>query len=287
MFRAIVDWARLARLPNALVAGGGVWLGEACVRAFAEPGLGWPQASLGAAAMSLLAAAGNVHNDLLDLAADRVNRPDRPLVAGRMTPRAAGLGAGLLTVAALACAFAVGVDHGALAAGMALLLAVYNLRLKRFPLWGNLAVALLCALAVVFPEFPRAPRATALPAAFALLATLAREIAKDAEDMPGDRAAGWSSFPLHFGERAAARLCALLLIFVIVLLPLPLKLALGYDRSAYAVIAALAPWPLLALCLRDAFRAAPPWGRLQRRLKLVMLGGMAAILAGAAIGAGS
>jgi geranylgeranylglycerol-phosphate geranylgeranyltransferase len=289
MFRAFVDWARLTRLPNALVAGFGVWLGDACLRAFppgpgsavSEPGPGLAPAALGFAAMALLAAAGNVHNDWLDQAADRVNRPDRPLVAGRISTRAAVLGAALLLFCALACGFAVDAAHGALTAGMALLLAAYNLRLKRWPLWGNLAVAALCALAVCFLEFPAPLRATALPGAFALLATLAREAAKDAEDMAGDRIAGWSSFPLRFGERATAYLAALLIALILALLPLPLVLDLGYLRWAYAAAALAGPAPLLLLGLRDAFRSQVPWGRMQRRLKRTMLAGMAAILAGA------
>src|SRR5690349_3600541 len=136
MIGRVVDWVRLVRLPNALVAGFGVVLGRACMASWL-PG----PAGLGFAAMALLAAAGNVHNDVLDLEADRVNRPDRALPSGRVSPRAAALGAILLALAAFACAFALDAVHGFLTLGMGLLLFLYNLVLKRLPLLGNLAVA--------------------------------------------------------------------------------------------------------------------------------------------------
>src|SRR6266436_868772 len=80
IIRMFGDWVKLARLSNAATAGFGVWLGHACV-----PGpLAWKAAALGSAAMALLAAAGNMQNDVLDLQADRINQPDRPLPSGRV-----------------------------------------------------------------------------------------------------------------------------------------------------------------------------------------------------------
>lgn len=275
-------WSKLVRLPNALVAGLGTWLGHACL-----PGpVDWAAAWAGSAAMALLAAAGNAHNDLLDLAADRINRPDRPLPSGRISTRAAARAAGGLYAAAFAAALALGPAPGSLVAGMGVLLALYNLKLKALPLVGNLAVSLLCALAVYLPELPGPPVHTGLPALFAFLATLAREISKDAEDMPGDRAAGWRTFPIRFGLPATRAAAGLAIAATLLLLPFPaakgrfhLAAVLDYH-AAYGVLAALGAGPLLAWSLGDAFRKEPEWGRLQRRLKWTMLAGMAAILAG-------
>src|SRR4051812_44022196 len=108
----------LARLPNTVVAAGGVWLGHAC-----RPGpVAWGAAALGSLAMALLAAAGNMHNDVVDLPIDRINRPDRPLPSGRIAPGAAMAGACLCFAAALVLAFALGLPQGYLAAAMGLLL---------------------------------------------------------------------------------------------------------------------------------------------------------------------
>ena len=270
-------WLKLIRLPNALVAGLGTWLGHACL-----PGpVDWAAAAIGSAAMALLAAGGNAHNDLLDLAADRVNRPDRPLPSGRISLRAAAWTAGILYAASFAAAFALGPAQGYLTLGMGFLLALYNVRLKALPLAGNLAVALLCAFAVYFPEFPGGPVHTGIPALFALLTTMAREIAKDAEDMPGDRAVGWKTFPIAFGPAPTRAAVAALALITLALLPIPALVPADppYHR-AYWVLAALGPAALLVWCLRGILSREPRWGRIQRGLKWIMLAGMISILAG-------
>lgn len=267
-------WLRLLRLPNAVVAGLGTTLGHACL-----PGpLEWGSAVLGSLSMALLAAAGNAHNDLLDLAADRINRPDRPLPSGRLTPKAAAWTAGLLYAAAFALAFPLGFRTGNLVVGMGILLALYNLRLKALPLVGNLAVALLCALAVYLPEVPRQPLYTLIPALFAFLTTVAREIAKDAEDISGDRAVGWRTFPIACGIRATRWATGGVLAATLLLLPAPL-LVMEYH-PLYGVLALAAPAPLLVRSLFDLRFAEPPWKRIQRALKWTMLAGMVSILAG-------
>lgn len=277
---ALRDWAGLTRLPNALVAGFGVWLGHACLPGPVDTRAAW----LGSAAMALLAAAGNVQNDVLDLEADRINRPGRAIPAGRVSPAAARRAFFVLYAAALSAGAALGPAGMGLAAGMAALLWLYNLNLKSRPLWGNLAVATLCALAVYFPEFPSAPSATAMPAAFALITTLAREIAKDAEDMPGDLACGWKTFPIRFGEKAAAGLVAALIAAVLLLMPVPVT-TLGrishFHGAAYGIVAALGPLPLLLAILGRLAAPARNWKSIQKLLKGSMFAGMAAILAGA------
>lgn len=270
----IRPWLQLARLPNAAVAAGGVWLGHACV-----PGpIAWKAAALGSLAMGLLAAAGNMHNDVLDLAADRVNRPDRPIPSGRIASRQALIAALVLYLAAFASARALGPHEGSLTAAMGLLLWAYNAKLKAMPFFGNLAVALLCALAIYLPELPGRLDHTLMPVLFAFLTTLAREVAKDAEDVAGDLAQGALTLPIRYGARAAARVVTILCVAVLLLLPLP-WLRMGYHWG-YLIPAAGGCLPLLALALAGLRAPEPAWGLVQRRLKLLMLAGMIAILLG-------
>lgn len=271
MFRA---WVQLARLGNAAVAAGGVWLGRACL-----PGpFAWRPALIGSVAMALLAAAGNMHNDVADLEIDRVNRPDRPLPSGRIRPGAALAGAFTCFALALVFAFYMGLPEGYLTAAMGALLFVYNLRLKRLPLLGNLAVALLCALAIYLPEVPGRPDYTLMPALFAFLTTVAREIAKDAEDVAGDREQGAATLPIRFGMGAAKAGVGLACLLVLFLLPIP-WLHLGYH-AGYLVAAITGCLPLLAIALAGVRAPEPAWGPLQKRLKLLMLAGMIAIVLG-------
>ncbi|MDQ3001177.1 MAG: geranylgeranylglycerol-phosphate geranylgeranyltransferase [Fibrobacterota bacterium] len=268
------DWVKLARLPNAITAGLGVWLGHFCL-----PGaLDWKAAALGSSAMALLAAAGNMQNDLLDLNVDRINRPDRPLPSGHISPGSAKAGSIAFYLFAVLLGFSLGKSEGSLTLTMASLLCLYNLKLKAMPLWGNLAVAVLCALAVYLPELGRVPDYTAFPVLFAFLTTVAREVAKDAEDVAGDTANGYSTLPIRFGLGAAKGLVAAACIAVILLLPMP-WLRLGYH-AGYPIVAALFALPLLATILAALRLPGTDWGAVQRRLKWAMLAGMAAIFAG-------
>ena len=267
-------WLKLARLANAAVAAGGVWLGHACL-----PGpVAWRAAVLGSLAMALLAAAGNMHNDVVDLPIDRINRPERPLPSGRIRPQAALAGAGLCLAAALAFAFALGTPAGWLTAAMGALLYVYNVLLKGLPLAGNLAVALLCALAVYLPELPHRPDYTLLPALFAFLVTTAREVAKDAEDVAGDRAHGALTLPVLYGTGPAKAAVAFACLATLGLLPVP-WLRLGYHIG-YPLAAAALCLPLLALVLAGLRAPEPAWRPMQQRLKLLMMAGMIAIVLG-------
>jgi geranylgeranylglycerol-phosphate geranylgeranyltransferase len=268
------DWIRLIRPANAVTAGLGTALGYACI-----PGhYPWSQAGLGFVAMLFLAAAGNAHNDISDLEADRINRPDRALPAGLITRRTAVFTAAALYLAALTAAVAAGYSRGLLTLGMAALLYAYNYKLKALPLLGNLAVSILCALALYYPEFPGFPTHTWLPALFALLANLARELAKDTEDIAGDLAADRDTFPIRYGPDATRGVVGVLAVLVILLLPLPVFF-LRY-RPAYGVPAGLGALPLLLLIVYAMTIPATDWNQVQRRWKLVMLAGMAAIFVG-------
>jgi geranylgeranylglycerol-phosphate geranylgeranyltransferase len=270
----ISDWVKLARLSNAVTAGAGVWLGHACL-----PGpFQWRAAALGSAAMCALAAAGNMQNDALDVEADRINRPDRAIPSGRVAQKAVAAASAALYVLAALIAFSLGRYEGFLTVSMGSLLCFYNLKLKALPLWGNLAVAVLCALAIYFPEVPHSPDFTAFPALFAFLTTLAREVSKDAEDMRGDAAIGYSTLPLRFGEKAAQRVAAAVCVLVVLLLPIP-WLRLGYH-AGYPLVAALGILPLMATVVAALLRPGTDWNAVQKRIKLVMLLGMAAVFAG-------
>lgn len=262
-----------------MVAAAAVWLGWASLHVRPE----WPLALWGSLSMLLMVAAGNVHNDTLDVATDRVNRPDRPLASGSVGMGAARCAALLLLAGALLAAWIGSPAHGALAAAMAVVLWAYNRILKGVPLAGNFAVALLCGLAVWFVEFPLSvdfPGAhDSLPAAtFAFLATLARELVKDAEDVAGDRAAGLRTFAVLAGPAAARRLALAMIVLLVLVLPVPMT-HFGYHW-AYAVALAALCGPVAIPLLGELARNPGNDARASRLLKLFMIAGMLALWAG-------
>ena len=229
----------------------------------------------------LLSGFGNVVNDLRDLELDRSAHPTRPLPAGRVRRAEAWALAGLLLVTGLAWTQAGGFPAFAFAGFNALLLGVYEARLKMTGLPGNVLVALLVGSTFLYGgvvatgRLPEAPMLLLL-AGMATLTNLAREVLKDVEDLDGDRGHR-HTFPMRFGP-GPARLLALALVNVALIASV-----LAFLRSP---VDWWTPW-LIILALADAvFLIGACWawvdvGTAQRLLKLAMLIALAAFLSGA------
>ena len=151
-----------------------------------------------------ITAGGNVFNDLCDLEIDRINRPQRPLPSGKVTPEAAGILAASLFAAGLVLTIPAGLPCVIIAVMNSLLLISYARTLKRTALWGNVAVAYLSASVYPFGGSLAglAGLERTLPlAGITFLAMLSRELLKDAEDVAGDSAAGARTMPIALGIR--------------------------------------------------------------------------------------
>ncbi|MFI0941786.1 SCO3242 family prenyltransferase [Streptomyces sp. NPDC021020] len=157
-------YAELVRAPAALTVPGDVVAGGAAA--------GWPyggrSAGLGGASV-LLYWAGMALNDFADREVDAVERPRRPIPAGRVTPAEALAAAAALTAAGLAAARASG-GRPALrsAAALAAVVWAYDLALKDTAL-GAPAMAAARGLDVLLAAGPAGRRAAA-PAAAAVAA---------------------------------------------------------------------------------------------------------------------
>jgi len=155
----------------------------------------------------LVTAAGNVINDYFDIAIDRVNRPDRPIPSGQVTPGAARAWAAILFLAGILACIPTNVLCLAIAVFNSLLLLAYAARLKRTPLVGNIAVSYLSGSMFLFGAALAGMDGIVRVLPFAVMtffAMLARELVKDAEDVDGDRASGASTIPIRYGIRATA-----------------------------------------------------------------------------------
>jgi len=154
-----------------------------------------------------ITAGGNVFNDLCDLEIDRINRPERPLPSGRVTPEAAGILAASLFSAGLVLTIPTSLPCVIIVVANSLLLLFYARALKRTALWGNVAVSYLSAS--IYP-FGGALAGLAglertLPlAGITFLAILARELLKDAEDVAGDSATGARTIAILLGVKKTA-----------------------------------------------------------------------------------
>ncbi len=162
-------------------------------------------------AVFLITGAGNAINDYYDREIDAVNRPTRPLPSGRISPRDALSYS--LTLFAAGCILASLVNQLCLvvAALNSVLLFFYARSFKATPLAGNLCVAYLTGSTFLFGGAAYGlpgMEANLVPAGLSFLATMSREIAKDIEDVEGDRKGGAKTLPILAGEKISAALAA-------------------------------------------------------------------------------
>jgi len=271
----VTDLLRLVRVHNLLVAAAGVLAGGwIALRALQTPNV----LALAAVAAVGFGMAGNVLNDIWDQAADRVNRPggQRPLAAGRVTRGTADLCVAGGAVAGLGAAALV--NGAAVLVGLAAfaVLVLYSPVLKRRGVLGNVAVALVAGLPLMYGAIAVGHAAAGIvPWILAAWLHLVREIVKDIDDQAGDRTLGRRTLPLVLGARRASIVAAgLAAAFVPVSLALP---AQAHYHGGYFLIALFAQLAVLAVASRLFTGRAEGNGRL---LKGAMLVGIVALVAG-------
>ena len=168
-------------------------------------------ALLGASAF--LAEAGTfAHNDVANLAEDRINRPDAPLVTGAVSVKTAKILAISSYLAGLALAMLLPWYAAAIYALAVALGAFYNERGKKTPFLGNFIVAFLTSMVYPYGMAAAGYIDVYLLLLFtaSLLANLGRELVKTAIDYQGDMAAGLRTAAVVLGPERAARLGAAL-----------------------------------------------------------------------------
>lgn len=228
---------------------------------------------------ALIGGAANAINDVYDLAIDRVNRPDRPLPSGAVSVQAARALWGGVSGIGILLGVSISMLHGVIAASSVALLWAYSAHLKRLPGWGNLAVAAILVLAVLYGALavqPGVPVAVLVGCAFAGLTTLAREAAKDIEDMEGDQVEGARTLPLVWGRsRTASVVLGLigltLLAFPVAVLSGVRPAFLGYGLPAAGALL-IAAWAMLSA---GAYGDEPTWKQNAHRASLWLKTAMA------------
>jgi geranylgeranylglycerol-phosphate geranylgeranyltransferase len=158
-----------------------------------------------AAAISatLIAAGGYVINDFFDLRIDVINKPNRILPSGKMSPKTAYLFAVSLFWFGIIISF---FTQDKYCIGIAfinsLVLFLYAKELKQSCLTGNLLVAYAAASTFIFGGFSNNNvKNSIVIASFAFCYTLIREFIKDGEDIEGDKINGAKTLAVIIGEK--------------------------------------------------------------------------------------
>jgi len=236
---------------------------------------------LAALSASLTLSAGNIINDIKDIEADKVNHPERPLVAGNITIKQAKTEYVLLTLIALLLSVFINPPALVIAIAATVLLFLYSNNLKNIPILNNLIVSILTGLVFIYGGVAvNNPSAAIVPAIFAFLINLIREVVKDIQDVEGDVKQGVITFPGKFGFSSSKLLVAELTIILILFTLYPFVIRL-YKIEFIILIMALVN-PLLVYNLKILFKDnfSNNLNRISSILKLNMFIGLLAILLG-------
>jgi geranylgeranylglycerol-phosphate geranylgeranyltransferase len=215
----IMGYWRIIRPVNSIVAGLAAALAYLLATGTIIPGV-----ILLIVIVILITGAGNTINDYFDLAIDRVNRPDRPIPSGKVTPSGAIIFAGILFTFGILVSLFTNPYCAFFAFFNSLLLIAYAKTLKSTPLVGNISVAYLAGSIFLFGGAFAGISGLVNNMVIALItifAMFARELLKDAEDVPGDIAAGAKTVPVMYGVRLTVVVSIIFIIIAIAVSFLP------------------------------------------------------------------
>ena len=267
-------YLRLFRFGNALMGILGVIAG-ALIAVGLDITEHWKNLVIASFVVVWFIAGGNALNDYIDREIDIVSHPERPIPSGRITPKNALYASAFAFIVSIASSFLLWDDLISIAVVLiacALMLS-YELALKKRGFVGNVTIAVLTGMlfmlggAVVLNL-----DVVVIPAVMAMLVSVGREIAKDIEDMGGDK--GRRTLPMSVGVKNACIVGSLFLIAGPVLSVWPI-IAETFGPLYYLIFAADAIFIYAAFIIfKDAHKA-------QKLCKFAMLVALAAFISGA------
>jgi 4-hydroxybenzoate polyprenyltransferase len=209
---------------------------------FIESELDWTKLLTYAFCLALIAAGGNVLNDIQDIETDKVNEKGRNQVGNLIPGFLAWTLYATLTFMGLFIAwmFNEGIDNCFILLSVATgLLLLYSLILQRHLIFGNLVVAILCSFPIILCGFVFLPKVfssiylSSLPTdlstlttpviiviSYSLLAfvlTYMREVIKDIEDIEGDKESSYNTLPIALGISRTKNVVTLIGLSVLIL----------------------------------------------------------------------
>ena len=189
-------------------------------------------------------AGGMVINDYFDFDIDSVNKPERPIPRGQISRGGALYFSFALFGCAVVCAAFTNIWCIIVGIPALLLIILYSWKLKRKLFVGNVAVAALSGLALLYGGIASGSiHLVSILAVIAFFATIAREMAKDIEDVEGDRLGGSQSVPVILGVEKTAQIASIFLFLAIVFSFLPYT----YDIFGWWYVAMIIPVDLVML----------------------------------------
>ncbi len=164
----------------------------------------WPVV-LAAITVLLINSSTNAWNDYIDVDIDRINKPERPLPSGLISPRGALVFS--ITGSALSLITAAFISPSAflIALGSNILLYLYSWKLKCTVLLGNAAVASIVALCFIFGGVAAGNvQPTMMLAVTGFFTVIGREVLKTMADYKGDLQQNCHTIATTWGKAISA-----------------------------------------------------------------------------------
>jgi len=247
---ALIGLVKLGRPLNAFMGVAALFLGVSIVTGEPPTFIPLDQALVIALAGFMIVYSIMAVNDIVDVEADRVNAPWRPIASGSVSIGLASRVAIVVTLAALGLALYVEPSPltGLTALWFLGLAHFYNLRGKRLLLAGNVVVAFLTAFPLAYGVVVAShymggswDRGDYIRSAIfwtmIFLSVLGREVAKGIVDVEGDRLVGARTIANTYGVRVAAYTALLLYTTAIALSIAPVALGVVNTIPYIAIIA--------------------------------------------------
>lgn len=244
----------------------------------------WLNIMLAVLATILVSASANAWNDYLDIEIDRINRPDRPLPSGQVSPRAAKWFSLTLAVLSLLIAASINLPSFIIVLFANLLLYIYSLKLKSTVLLGNLSVAFTSAMSVVFGGVAAGnPKPTVWLFVIIFVAILGREVLKTMADYEGDLSESVRTISTVWGKRAARIVFYILIIATLIMMLLPYLLRIYQPIYAYLILFGVFPVIIYIAIRVSKYRTGPQLEKLSQLMKYDFLFWFLAVILGSSV----
>lgn len=246
----------------------------------------------------LIAAGGYIINDIIDITADKINKPKRRTIGVSIDPKLGKLLYYIFTFVGLGFGFTLSAVldkpiYFLFFAGSALALYAYSRFLRKIAFIGNLVVSIIIAISIVivglfelYPiendfdgEFKMFLLGIIIDLAIAaFLINLIREIVKDVEDIQGDYVARYRTLPVILGAQRTARIGSVIGLISLTIISWYTFAFLYDDKLTVALLffGVIAPLGYVSTQLWESDKKSQ-FSRLSLILKIVMLLGIIAI----------
>ena len=242
----------------------------------------WFNVALAVLVTLMGAASGNAWNDFQDIEIDKVNQPNRPLPSGQVSPELVKRYS--FVMAGLAVIISIFISPMAFVITLAanILLFIYSWKLKSTVLFGNLIIALVSAMSVVFGGVAAGnPRPTLWLFLIIFVAILGREVLKTMADYDGDLSENVRTISTVWGKRAARVVFYILALAALVTMLVPYILEVYKPIYGYIVLIGVVPVFLYILYRVSQKRSGSQLEKLSQLMKYDFLIWFLAVIAGA------